>query len=71
MKVDTQAAAVEAAAKDHAAAVMREKGNLWTRARIRMCLETAFVAGHSAAKIDTVQATDTLLASWNGGAPRG
>lgn len=69
MQIDTLAAGIEAAAKSHAAEVMREKGNLWTRARIRACLETAFVAGHSAAKIDTVQATDTLLASFHGARP--
>lgn len=70
MKIDTTAAAIEAAAKAHAAETMRETGALWTRARIRARLETAFIAGHSAAKIDTVQATDTLLASFQGG-PRG
>jgi hypothetical protein len=69
MEIDTTAAGIEAAAKEHAAGVMRAKGNLWTRERIRRELETAVIRGYALAKRDSVQATDELLAAAR--APRG
>jgi hypothetical protein len=73
MIYDKDAAAVEAAALDCAAdmtARIMPRGARLVRdsAALRALLVTAFIAGHSHAKQDTVQATDALLASINTGA---